>query len=171
VSRGGKVHAPFTSAVGGHLIIPAILTSSALYRAMIWLRRRKMFDPYLVLVVYVVYEVALVEVFLHAYFYLSIFFQHCCVNLISFTWHWRRIALVTKSVVKWNTSFPIAHRCAALVGKEGLCRGCLETVIQKVLYASHTFLTNLPSTSGFIPVGGQHVCLLAVVAVVVVVDD
>jgi hypothetical protein len=45
VARGGKVHAPFTSAVGGHLFIPAILAPSARSRAMTWLRRRKMFDP------------------------------------------------------------------------------------------------------------------------------
>ena len=45
----------------------------------------------------------------------------------------------------------------------------METVTKKILYASHTFVTNLPSTLGFIPVGGQHVWLLVVVVVVVAV--
>jgi len=84
--RGGKVHARFTSAVGGHLIIPAILTPSARSRDITWLRRRKLCDPYLVRVVFVVYKVALVEVFLQSYFYLSVFFHHYCVNRIPFTW-------------------------------------------------------------------------------------
>jgi hypothetical protein len=121
-SRGCKVHAPFTSAVGDHLYILGILTPSARSRSMTWLGRRKVFDSYLVCVVFVVYKVALVEVFIHFYFHLSIMFHYCCVNRVCFTQHWCRIASVTDSVVNGNTSFSVPHRCAALTGQEGLMR-------------------------------------------------